>query len=461
MSGSSSKPVSVAIIGAGLSGLTAAFRARQAGARVVLYDKAARVGGAIRSERRNGYLLEFGPNTVQAKEDLVSLIDDLKLRDRLQSAHPRLPRYILFQKKLIPVPMSPWSFLNTPLLSWTGRIRLVREYFQTRRSPDQDESVMSYARRNLGPEVAEHFVAPFVSGVWAGDADALSVRSAFPALLEWERDGGSVLRGAMKAMKASNAATKSGVKGLLSFSDGLESLTRALAHALEPWTRLGNMPDEIQPQPNGGWRLKFGGSTENVNAVIVAVPAWQAARYVRPFAADAAHALDAVSYPPLAVLHLGFKRSAVRGLTPGFGFLTLPSDKNRILGCVWNSNLFPDRAPADACLFTIFIGGARNPGILTQTDGHLIDDALKELRPVLGIEGNPDFTLLTRHPSALPQYTLGHEKRMGDVARAETQFPGLHLAGNYRGGVAVSDVVKTAGAVGRAAAATPRPKDAR
>lgn len=443
-------PTDVIVLGAGISGLTVAYRARQAGRSVRLLEKTDRVGGPIRSERVEGYLLEYGPNTVQPKGEMMSLIGELGLDGKMLLASPRLPRYIRFHDELHAVPMSPPQLFTTKLLSVPGRLRVLAEPFIRRLPLDSDENLLSFTTRRLGAEVAERLVAPYVSGVWAGNPEQMSTMSSFPRLFRWEARHGSLLRGALAERRRKNGKSQAPAvpKGLLSFYDGLETLPRAIAQALGSDLQLSTTVDEVYPeQPAPGevvWRVRVGTNILSARNVVFAVPAYEASGLIARFAAGTAAALDAVPYVPVVVLHFGFRQEKVGRRPDGFGFLSTPAESPNVLGCLWSSSLFGGRAPEGHHLLTVFMGGSRRRDFMALPDNELINRALADLVPAMRLSGRPDFIRVRRHERAIPQYTLGHGRRVLTLAKAEKLFPGLKFAGNYLEGIAVGDVIRQA-----------------
>lgn len=428
------------MIGAGLSGLASAHFAKKKGLSVMLFEASGRAGGVIRSERRDDFLIESGPNTVPLKPPLLDLIRDLKLEGNLELADLRTPRYVLFKKRLRAVPLSPTALLTTRLLSLSGKLRLLKEFFVPVRADGGDETLHSFMRRRFGEEVADRLMAPFVSGVWAGDIRQLSA-AAFPKLVEWEKTRGSVIKGAINEMRSAPRPT--GPKALFSFKDGIESLTKALESALSPELQMNRMVKEIRPQSEG-WLVAGDGFHHVAKHVVLATPASVTAKMITPFAQETAFTLNQIPSTDLAVVHLGFDRSQIGAPKTGFGYLCAPSEAQDILGCLWNSNLFPHRAPDGAVLWTVFMGGMTNRQVLENTDTGLVDRAVKALRPVMKVKGSPSFSHVTRHKAAIPQYTMGHAGRVRDLEETERHWPGLHFASNYRGGISVGDVVESA-----------------
>jgi oxygen-dependent protoporphyrinogen oxidase len=348
-----------------------------------------------------------------------------------------------FGGRLHALPASPGALIGTRLLSFAGKLRLLAEPLRRATGP-RDETVRDFFARRLGPEVAERLVAPFVSGIFAGDAAALSAEAAFPSLARWDREHGSLLAGAIREARARpKPPPRRRLRGLLSFRDGLTTLPRALARSLGGAFHPSTAVTSVSP---AGSAFRVGGSHGEMEAqeVILAAPAAEAATLVRGFAPDAAAALEAIPHPPLAVLHLAVSTAALRRPLVGFGHLVVPDPSRRILGAVWSSSLFPGRAPEGRALLTVFLGGARDPQAVEIADDALLDVAARDLEAEGLLSGRPELVMLTRWARSIPQYTAGHLARIDALARAEAQWPGLRFVGNYRGGISVGDVVKSA-----------------
>jgi oxygen-dependent protoporphyrinogen oxidase len=430
------------VVGAGMSGLVRARALAERGEDVLLLETLGRPGGAVRTERRDGFLLELGPNTVRPTAELWSLIGALGLREETLLADPRLPRYVDWNGKLCALPMSPGALARTPLLSARGKLRLLAEPFAPR-GGGSEESVHAFFCRRLGSEVADRFIEPFVGGIFAGSSRELSIAAAFPRLARWDRDHGSLLFGAL-AERWRAPRDRSVPRGLLSFREGLETLPKAIASGLgkrlEPETRV----EDAVPLPGGRWRLSTSRGELEADRVVLASPAWEAARVVRSFAPEAADALAGIPHPFLAVVHLGVSLSSLPGPLHGFGHLVVPQAGRRILGAVWSSSLFSGRAPEGQALITVFLGGARDPEAAKLSDGELAAIAAKEVAAALESRQEPGTVSITRYARSIPQYTAGHDARMKTLEQAEARWPGLTFLGNYRGGVAVGDVVSQA-----------------
>ena len=432
------------VVGAGLSGLVRGWTLARRGEEVQVLEASAQPGGVVKSEWREGYLIERGPNTVRPSPELWRVVRDLGLEARALFADARLPRYVDFGGRLQKLPMSPAALVSTRLLSPAGKLRLLSEPFRPR-GGQPGETVARFASRRLGPEVAERFVAPFVSGIWAGDAERLVAEHAFPALVRWERSRGSILRGALSERRPKGAEAARPPRGLLSFQDGLAELPGALARELAGRLRTVAAVRAIE-KSGGGFRVFSDAEVLEADRVVIATPAYEAARLTRGLSSEAAAALETIPCPPLAVLHLSWPAASSRLDLRGFGHLVAPGSGRRILGAVWSSSLFPGRAPAERALFTIFLGGSRDPEAAALTDAELVSAARRDLEQELGVRGLPQVIAVTRWPRGIPQYEAGHGERLAAVERAERQHPGLSFLGNYRAGVSVTDVVRNAAA---------------
>jgi len=437
---------SVVVIGAGISGLTAAWRLKRQGRPVVVVDGAAEAGGVMRSRVRDGFLCEEGPNSFQTSPELLELIREAGLEPELVTADARLPRFIYYRGRLERAPMSPGALLSTPLLSLREKVRALREPW-IESAARQDESLADFVTRRFGAPVLRNFVAPFVSGIYAGDAARLSARAVFPQLVEWERKHGSVLRGLIGS--ARRAPKPRAARLLASFRGGLQTLPRALAAGLgEGALRLGTQADALRSE-SGKLTLRVctpsGAEELQAKAVILAAPAYRAAEIVRPLSADLAEELGGIDYPPLASVCIAFRSSEVPRPLDGFGFLAPRGEGLRALGCIWSSSLFPGRAPEGSALLTLFLGGATDPGVAAMTDDAVAEQVRRDLAAALGIRAAGRVVKIGRLERAIPQYALGHPARVDRIEAELRRVPGLYLAGNYLRGVSIGDCVKEAG----------------
>lgn len=431
--------IGTAVIGGGLSGLARAWALQQRGEDVLLLEASSRVGGVVRTEQREGFLLELGPNTVRPTPEIWRLVGALGLEEDVLLSEPRSPRYIDFGGRLHLLPQSLPAMLRTRLLSARGKLRLLGEPLVSR--GDGRESISEFFARRLGREFSERLMGPFVSGIFAGDAARLSATACFPTLARWEAERGSLLRGALAARNPTGG--RKTPRGLLSFREGVDTFPKRIAGALGSRVRLDTPVRAIQPL-SGSWAITASPETLSARRIVLAAPAPDAARLVAPFEPEASRALAEVPYASLAVLHLSWPESAFPRALHGFGHLVVPQPDRRILGAVWSSSLFPGRAPKGQTLLTVFIGGALDPDAVSFPDAELTAIATRDLSAALEVRGEPRLLAITRYPRALPQYDFDHARRLAAIQGAEARWPSLLYLGNYRGGVSVGDVVRNA-----------------
>lgn len=440
----------VVVIGGGISGLACAYRLKKLGLPVTLLEASPRVGGLIQTIEKDGFLFESGPQSFQGTETLLGLIHELGIDAELQKADPGAPRYVLRQGKLRKVPMSPQAMLSTSLLSPGTRWKVVSEPFKRTRPPNEEESVADFVRRKFGHEILEYLVSPFVSGVYAGDPERLSLRAAFPTIEEWEREYGSVIRGQMKSRSSSTTARK-GPPPLCSFRRGLNALLQAMGANLgdAAWSgacasamrRSGNLAD-------AGYEVRVAraGREETIvaQAVVLATPAYAASHLVGSVAPHLASILSGIAYASLAVVGTGYHKRQASAALDGFGVLIPRSEKYRTLGIVWNSSLFAGRAPEGQMVVTSFVGGATDPEMVAKTDEEIVAIVRDDHAKILGITGSPVAAAVWKHEKALPQYNLGHGHAVQAIREAERTVPGLYFAGNYLEGPSIGKCVEEA-----------------
>jgi len=441
----------VLVIGAGISGLTAAFQLIRRGLAVEVIDAGSRPGGVIGTESRDGILYERGPNSILDTGPFINeMLAELGiLSERVEMNPVAAKRFLVRAGRLIALPMSPRAFLTTPLFSARAKLRLLREPFIGRAPEGVEESVAQFVLRRLGREFLDYAIEPFVAGVYAGDPDELSVSAAFPRLHAIEQRYGSLIRGQLLgARERAKSGTKAkSVAPSFSFRDGLQRLTDVLARkvgGVATDTRavgLGREPDGtfLVGAEHGGVRFQ-----KRARSVVLAVPADGAARLVRDIAPDAAAALAEITYAGVASVVQSYPRARVRHALDGFGVLAPRVEKRSILGTLFSSSMFDGRVGEGAVLFTTFVGGRRDPGLLSRSDEDLGAIVRDELAVLVGAQGAPEFCAVTRWARAIPQYMLGHLDRIRRAEQAQQAMPGLYLCSSYRGGVAVGDCIKSA-----------------
>jgi oxygen-dependent protoporphyrinogen oxidase len=444
--------VPVLVVGAGISGLVCAYSLRKGNIDAQLVEASPRPGGVIRSERRDGFLLELGPQSFSSTPQLAELCGDLGITDELVEAPPRAPRFLLLGSQLQQAPLSPPAFFASSLFSTKTKWSILRDAIGRSAPPYVDESVGAFMRRKFSAELLDKLVAPFVSGIYAGDPEKLSLRAAFPQLFEAERAGGSIIRGMLLAAKSKKGPKQRPT--LQTFRAGNETLIKALVASLGQALRSEVSVSEIR-RTNMGDAAKYqvtltaNGSADQIIAdrLVLATPTHIAASLLPGVSTELASTLSSIEYAPIATVSLGYRKSDVGRSLEGFGFLVPRSAGLRTLGTVWNSSLFPGRAPDGHALFTSFIGGATDPQAVALSANELVALVHGEIAPLLQIHQSPTFSAVTLYPRALPQYNLGHSERLASLQKLRAELPGLWLAGNYLRGPSIGACLEQAQSV--------------
>ncbi len=439
----------VAVLGGGVTGLTAAWRLRQGGHEVRLLEASARLGGSVRTEAREGWLVEAGPNALQESPEIASLLGELGLvEQRIIAAPAAKNRYLVRKGKLValPAPSDVAGLVATPLLSFGSKLKVTSEVARSPHSRSEDVSVADLVRDHFGSEILERFVQPLVGGIYAGDAERLSTQYAFPKIWEAERTSGSLVRAGLEASKRRKALGLA-PSSMVSFRDGLQTIPDALAARLgEKSVLLNTEAVALAPAPGGGWRLTWNGErgegSGHFDRVVAALPSWALARLRIGAAGGCPLAgVAAIDHPPVATVFLGFTREQVAHPLDGFGAL-LPASENRsILGVIFSSSLFPGRAPDGHVALTAFAGGVLQADIALLPKKDLVARVLGDLRDLLGVTGEPAFARHTLWKRAIPQYDLGHGHHLEAFDHCERDHPGLLIGGNSRFGISLPDCI--------------------
>ena len=448
----------VIVVGGGISGLACAWWLQRRGVRVRLLEAAVRAGGCIGTTRAHGCLFESGPNSILDTSPLISRLlgEAAVVAERLEANPAARNRFVLKHGELLPVPLSPAAFFATPLFSARAKLRLLCEPFIARAGAASEETVADFVRRRLGGEFLDYAINPFVGGVYAGRPEQLSLRAAFPRLYELEQQYGSLIRGQLfgARRRARDAQKSKHAAAMFSFRDGMATLTGAIARGLAN-VELGCAVDAVS-RDGAAYVVTAtcGGESRSyrARAVVLAVPAYAAAPLAAPIAPAAAAALQAIPYPPVAVVCSAYSRGAIRHPLDGFGVLAPECEGRQVLGTIFSSTLFEGRAPDGKVLLTTFVGGMRQPDLARLDEPALAELVGRELGSLLGATAAPDFVQIRRWANAIPQYTPGHSARMRAIDAAERAQGGLYFCANYRGGVSVGDCVASADRVAAAVA---------
>lgn len=439
----------LAVVGAGLGGLSAAYWARQIHntSKVGVFERSETPGGRIRTQAEDGFLIEEGPLGWQNRDPLAQqLCHELDLQPTASAAHASR-RLLVHRGRLQVLPAKPQALLGSPLLSWRGKWRLFRELKVAGTSP-VGESVAEFGRRRFGEEVVERFLKPFVAGVYGGDAENLSVQASFPTLVAWEREHGSLLR----AMRATHAGS-GGKAQLLSLPFGMHSWMKELAHRLGGGLSLATAPDSIE-RDGDVWVLHQGnreiGRAKNL---WMAVPAPVAVRLLRNLLGAAQTTDWSWPFADLSVLTLAFATEDIQDACEGYGFLVPPEEQLQLLGVQYVHSVFPHYAPQGTKLLRAMVGGTLNPRALEYGQAELQELILAELDRLLRVHRDPKRVWFTRVRQAVPQYGMDHLEKLSVFESLTRQYPGLHFLGDSFYGVGVNAVLKRAHEV--AASANP------
>jgi len=435
------------VIGGGISGLVCAYQLHRLGVEVTLLEESARLGGVIATHKQDGFQFELGPQSFLSSPKLLEVISKLGLDGELLRADSKAPRFVLVNGALHPVPMAPRTLLGTSLLGVSTKLKLLCEPLRNSQPPGSDESVAAFVRRKFGADLLDNLVGPFVSGVHAGDPERLSLRSAFPSVHQWEKEYGSVLRGAMKSRPAKDAPRPA----LCSFRDGAETLVRALAEALGDATVTGVRVTSVRRSKADGSscfevraQRRGGEETLHADALVLATNTAAAAEILAQVSGKFSSLLRPVEYAPVAVVGAGYRREQVGHALNGFGFLVTRKERLRVLGTVWCSSLFPGRAPDGKVTLTSFVGGATDTNLVNLSDDQVAEETDREVARVLRISGPPVTRVFKRWPRALPQYNLGHSQMLAALRQETARVPGLFLTGNYLVGPSIAQCAEQA-----------------
>jgi oxygen-dependent protoporphyrinogen oxidase len=466
----------VVVIGGGLSGLTAAYRiARRAGelrrpVEVIVLEARDRVGGAIWTDRADGFTLEGGADSfITNKPWGVNLCRELGLADRLIGTDAQHRRsFVVREGRLVPVPegfvlIAPnrlGPILTTPILSLRGKLRMLLDLVRPRKGDDSDESLASFVKRRLGREALDRLVQPLVGGIYTADPNELSLKATLPQFLAMEQEHGSVILGALRQARQTRWAERnaSGARyGLfVTLADGMDTLPRTLAAALPPGTvRTGTAVRRVgRSDPLSPWRVELlDGPPIEAGTVVLTTEAHSSARLIDGFDPDLALQLRAIPYASSAIVNIAYRRDQVAHPLDSFGVVVPAIESRKILAVSFLSVKFPSRAPAGTALLRVFVGGATQPELFDLDDAAMIDLVRSELADLLGASGEPLLVRVGRHARAMPQYTLGHLDRVAAIRQRLIRHPRLILAGNAFDGVGIPDCIRGAEAAADAALA--------
>ena len=448
------------VIGGGITGLAACYRLQHEAAQrgvpldVTLLEATARVGGVIRTEHRDGFLLEHGPDAfISTKPAAKAICEELGIADQFIGTNPKVRRsFVLRNGELHPVPegfymMAPGAFkpfLKSPLFSWRGKLRMAMELFMPRRGRDTDEAVAHFVRRRLGTEAFTRIAQPMIGGIYTSDAENLSLKATFPRFLEMENAHGSIIR-ALRAQKKQAAQTNQGTSGpryslFLSFKSGMQTLVDTLTEALSGCIKLGAKVECIQHTHGIGWSVSLAnGEILHSELLCLALPALQAGVLVKNVSTPLATQINAIPYASSATVNLAFCRADITHPLDGMGFVVPATENLSLIGCSFSSVKFEGRAPTEHVLLRAFIGEPESK----RSESELIELCQMDLTSILGIKNDPQFAIVSKHPQAMAQYQVGHQEVVSGVERLAGELPRFAIAGNGYHGVGIPDCIRS------------------
>ena len=439
----------IVVVGGGIAGLSIAWalRWRDPSVELLLLERGARTGGNIRTEHVDGYTCEWGPDGfLDSAPDTLRLVRQIGLERRLlPSRDAARKRYIFRNGRLHQVPQSPAALVTSGLLSARAKARLLCEPF-TRRRPADDESIHDFATRHIGAEAASIMVGSMVSGIYAGDASALSLHACFPKMWEMESKHGSLVRAMIATRKQRKPSDVPGAPAgkLTSFREGMVELVDALTEMLADVVRLNTRVLNVRRDPEtGGWSVLTTAGHIDADGVVLAGPAAESSEFLRTFDPRLARELDDIPTAPVVVLALGYDAATI-GPLDGFGFLVPRTEHIRTLGALWESSIYPNRAPEGKALLRVILGGALDREAVTLGDDELSLIVRQDLEKTMGIRVEPEFVRITRHSRGIPQYERGHLARLDRIGTLTAAHPGLFLAGNSYRGVSMNSCIAEA-----------------
>jgi protoporphyrinogen/coproporphyrinogen III oxidase len=452
------------VIGGGITGLTCAYTLQKMGVSVALFEAADKPGGLISSAHRNGFIFEGGPQCPRFSLPAMNLIRELGLESEFLPADARAKRFIVKSGKLYPAPLSPLAFLSTPLVSLASKARLASEPLRKSHPPAIEESLADFIRRKFGTDVLDYLVDPFASAVFLSDPEEMGMESALPAVARWERETGSVIRGGIKSRNANgkptaapnhtapNARVTDSLPPLGSIKSGLSALTDKLAEKLGEALHLASRVESLrqtEDKSEGSWRIRLRGGTEiSAGSIVLAVPAYAASALMGALSRKASMELAGISYSPLVVVASAYERAQVRHRLDGSSVMIPRRENLRSIVTTWNSSVFPGhRAPSGKVVLTTFARVSEMESFPDLTDGAIASAVESEIAKILGISGSPIDREVWKYRHALPQFGVGHAKRIEEVRGYIREIPGLHLAGNYFQGRGIGDCVENAFAI--------------
>jgi oxygen-dependent protoporphyrinogen oxidase len=439
----------IGIIGGGISGVSAAFflsnrlSKENKEFKITLFEKREKLGGVIDTVNKGDFTVEAGPNGfLDSKPHTLMLVEEAGLKNKLYRSNDKArKRYIMRNGKLVQLPDKPGKFLTSEILSFKGKLRVLKEFFIPAKKGDEDETIADFARRRLGEEACDYLISPMVSGIFAGDPEKMSLKSSFPVIYNLEREYGGLFKGMFKKKnKKSGPAGPGGV--LTSYSNGLINLVYDVAN------RCKNLEIKLKCpvkniQKNGKLFEVF---TEDekfeFDYLIITSPAYATVAFLEGLSQELVNELSKIPYAPAFVAGLGFNSEDVLDPLDGFGYLIPAKENRKILGALFTSSIFPERAKNGKKLIRVIMGGDRHRWILEKTDEELLEIAYSEIKDTLKIVNEPISKIYFKWENAIPQYYVGHSKIIENIENELLRIGNIYIGGNMLYGIGINDCTR-------------------
>lgn len=442
---------SVAIIGGGISGLSAAYYLGQAGVGSTIIEARPRLGGVIQTEHVEGCVIEGGPDSfLSMKPAAMELIRELGLGDEVigSNDHQRIT-YVWKGGRLVPLPdglqlMVPTKLvplLTTRLLNWRTKFRMGMELFHPPGRRPEDQSVAEFVTAHYGAEAVDYLAEPLLSGIYGGSPSALSITSVLPRFVELEAKYGSLTKGVLAELKANKAQARK-LPLFRTLKSGLAQLVEALAARIAGHTTVLNRRALAVERTGGGFRIRLQDGSLECAQLVLACEAHNAAPLSRSLDASLADLLAGVPYSSSMTVALAFPDTAFRKPLAGFGFLVPMRERRRLVACTWVGTKFSHRTPARTTLLRCFLGGMDDGAVLSESDDAVTAAVVGELHEIVGFDAAPMFSRIFRWPRSMAQYTVGHPRRLAEIEARSSAIPGLQLAGNAYTGIGIPDCIR-------------------
>ena len=439
----------IVILGAGISGLATAYWLDKKGFEITILESTGSPGGSMQTVTEEGFLIDYGPNSGLETTPLIrKIVDEIGLsKEMVYSSDISNKRFVMRNNQLHVLPTTAFSFIQTKLFSTKAKFRLMTEPFIGKSNDGYYQSMSEFVKRRLGKEFLDYAIDPFVSGVFAGDPDKLSVKSAFPKLYRLEEVYGGLIKGMIKgARERKNRSEKSKQSAkMFSFINGMQSFPKAIALKMNDKINYNCVVKSVEKN-NNGYKIIFdkNNSLQELESkyVVSTLPAYNASNIFRELDQNIVKQMDNIYYPPVMVLFIGFRKESIGIPLNGFGYLIPSKEKKSYLGAIWSSTIFPNRCDDSKAAFTLYVGGSRMPNLFELNKAELINKVVNEFKETMKIKDEPLFITDRMWLKAIPQYNVGYIEQENYFNKFEKEHPGIFLSGNYRGGISVGDCIK-------------------